>query len=250
MNTRVYQHLPSTSQTEHSYQGFTLIELLVVISIIAILVGILLPALGRARESAKMVNCMSNLRQIGITSYSYAMDNDEWMVEGYNPTRSLSPWYNTLRPYMSLPMYEGYPSPPPPRVDAFICPSDATEGGVLSLGGTPYGVPDDYGYGQWSYAISFVLEGRRLAKLPQPSTYALFTDYSWWTILTSRFNYAPQYYLDAFPTEMERHQGILSTAFADGHSSTVPRETYIDEAAIYQAEPKNEGTIWGPHGPR
>lgn len=59
--------------------GFTLIELLVVISIIALLVGILLPALGAARESARSAVCLSNMRQIGTTNVLYATDNDDWI---------------------------------------------------------------------------------------------------------------------------------------------------------------------------
>jgi prepilin-type N-terminal cleavage/methylation domain-containing protein len=54
--------------------GFTLIELLVVISIIALLVAILLPALGAARKSAKNVQCTSNLHQVGIGAQAYATD--------------------------------------------------------------------------------------------------------------------------------------------------------------------------------
>lgn len=62
--------------------GFTLIELLVVIAVIALLIGILLPSLGVARETARTTKCGSNLRQIGVAALSYSNSNKGFFCSG------------------------------------------------------------------------------------------------------------------------------------------------------------------------
>lgn len=75
-------------------RGFTLVELLVVITIIAILIALLLPALAKARELANSVVCESNLRQIYLVESEYAMEY-KWFTpaESYFPTSTASPWW-------------------------------------------------------------------------------------------------------------------------------------------------------------
>ncbi len=85
----------------HLKMGFTLIELLVVISIIAVLMGILMPALSKVKSIAKNVVCVSNIRQINLATRLWSEDNDNWVLpglwdRGHEPTSDM-----LLKPYLA-----------------------------------------------------------------------------------------------------------------------------------------------------
>lgn len=143
-----FHHPPSPSRGS----GFTLIELLVVISIVAVLIAILLPALSSTREAARRAVCASNLKQTGISTYAYASDHHHrWPYGGVARTPVTRPWY-TFVEYWDEPPYRlpsGEPSPwavallfeggYTTTADVFYCPSAKYEQHQRSYYPDPWG---------------------------------------------------------------------------------------------------------------
>jgi len=119
-------------------RGFTLIELLVVIAIIAILAAILFPVFAQAREKARAISCLSNLKQIGLAVTMYTQDYDETEPNGYNKWGSENGWACQVFPYVK-------------SVGAFACPDDSSVGNasVGEVKSTSYGLNSNFGINPW-----------------------------------------------------------------------------------------------------
>ncbi len=113
--------------TKHTLRNaFTLIELLVVVAIIALLISILLPALGGARMQAKRVSSASNMRQLGLALETYANDHNGRLPETTHALPTDRSWIYTLAPYVG-------------NVDEVrICPADPRRKDLLEADGTSY----------------------------------------------------------------------------------------------------------------
>ena len=185
-------------------RAFTLVELLVVISIIALLVSILLPALGKAREQAKRVICMTNLRSINLVFVQYLLDNEGKYPRGkdwgsgstslgyfhiYNAFDPLRDWRVVVAPYIE-------------NGDMFYCPSggawdhewikdashpkgwDGIEKSGAAIGMFSYSLwPTDglYGIPSWDILIFQSPDGyvTKENNLRSPSSQIMGQDFAW-----------------------------------------------------------------------
>jgi len=199
-------------------KGFTLIELLVVIAIIAILSGMLLPAISRAKGTAQRTKCLNNLKQVGIASLVYA-DDHEGSIQVQAPLEKAKTWANLLATNQNIKAY-----------DIFVCPSYSPFRFTNWV--NTYGVRRDLPTNSHAGAFHEILKKDTLER---PSEYLHVTD------TTSRGRGgvgAQQYYFFQTDKEFEvhaRHSDTATSLFMDGHVETAarPRLETLGISALY-----------------
>ena len=105
-------------------KSFTLIELLIVIAIMAILAGMLLPALNKAKQMAQGTGCLGNLKQFGIALANYQSDYKEYNCYALYDLSPYSNWMTSLGPYCGMKKITVYAANPDPwTVKMWLCPA-------------------------------------------------------------------------------------------------------------------------------
>jgi prepilin-type N-terminal cleavage/methylation domain-containing protein/prepilin-type processing-associated H-X9-DG protein len=182
---------PSTPRSSvHKKSAFTLIELLVVIAIIAILAAILFPVFAQAREKARAITCISNLKQIGTGTAMYIQDWDETYPLGYTWNSSGDQiWGGTMWTISLAPYIQKYGDAGSNLINGqlvngtasvYFCPDGIftkDSNGNSIQAGIGYGINDTQVEGLWTQIGSlYTFPGKSLASINQPSNLVTFAD--------------------------------------------------------------------------